>query len=70
MIVRCEKCRKYFDDEFRLTYCPHDTFPANDGHNHFEHHRDSYLDDEAPSKVRMNPAAAWPFPPYSKENPE
>ena len=44
MIVRCEVgCRFYFDDEFRSTLCPHDTFPANDGHNQFAHHPESYL---------------------------
>ncbi len=43
MIVKCPECRWYFDDEFRWTFCPHETFPANDGENHFEHYEDSYL---------------------------
>ncbi len=43
MIVKCNTCRKYFDDEFRMTYCPHDTFAANDGNNNFWHHPESHL---------------------------
>lgn len=42
MIVHCEECNLNYDDEFRLTYCPHETFLANDGKNNFSHHRDSY----------------------------
>lgn len=38
MIVTCEVCKKFYDDEFRDTQCPHDTFSANDGHNNFKHH--------------------------------
>lgn len=46
MIVTCEKCGRRFDDEFRVTYCPHDTFAANDGNNNFAHHPESYLEDK------------------------
>jgi len=45
MIVQCEKCNKRYDDEFRDTFCPHKTFPANDGQNRFKHHPGSFLDD-------------------------
>lgn len=45
MIVNCMACQHNFDDEFRSTTCPHDTFAANDGHNNFAHHPDSYLGD-------------------------
>ena len=43
MIVYCQKCRRRFDDEFRLTYCPHDAFLANDGKNNFRVHHDAFL---------------------------
>lgn len=43
MIVQCPTCFALFDDEFRLTICPHDTFAANDGQNNFAHHPESYL---------------------------
>ena len=46
MIVKCQKCNRYFDDEFRTTICPHNAFSANDGNNNFEVHHDSYLSDE------------------------
>lgn len=46
MIVYCNKCKKYYDDEFRLTYCPHQVFPANDGKNNFEWKYDSYISDK------------------------
>ncbi len=42
MIVRCPTCHVHFDDTFRWTYCPHDTFPANDGSNHVAHHPESF----------------------------
>lgn len=54
MIVRCTECMMYFDDEFRRTYCPHHTFPANDGHNHFAHHPGSYLSWKAPNPVDID----------------
>lgn len=56
MIVRCQVCEMYFDDEFRLTNCPHHTFPANDGTNHFRHHLDSYLSEFAPNPVNIDTA--------------
>jgi hypothetical protein len=43
MIVKCSKCKRHFDDEFRLTFCPHDTFAANDGCNNFAYYPESYL---------------------------
>lgn len=43
MIVFCSICSRLYDDEFRLTFCPHDTFPANDGHNNFSQHPESVL---------------------------
>ena len=41
MRVTCHKCGSSYDDQFRLTYCPHDTFAANDGSNNFRHHTES-----------------------------
>jgi hypothetical protein len=46
MIVKCEKCHRDFDDEFRDTGCPHSTFAANDGKNHFKHYPGSYISPE------------------------
>jgi len=48
MIVQCESCWQYFDDEFRLTLCPHATFLVNNGHNLFAHYPESYLSLEPP----------------------
>ena len=50
MIVQCTKCKKFFEDMFRSTICPHDTFPANDGTNHFYHHPEAYLSELDPEK--------------------
>jgi hypothetical protein len=36
-------CGARFDDEFRTTVCPHETFAANDGRNNFAHHPGSVL---------------------------
>lgn len=49
MVRQCEKCKKWFEDVFRLTFCPHDTFLANDGNNNFFVHEDAYLSDKEPS---------------------
>jgi hypothetical protein len=49
MIVQCEECLRHYDDEFRNTFCPHDTFLANDGHNNFAHHPESYISKEPKS---------------------
>jgi hypothetical protein len=46
MIIQCEKCKKHFDDEYRWTICPHETFAANDGKNNFAHYPESYLEEE------------------------
>ena len=43
MIVLCPTCLARFDDEFRNTNCPHETFSANNGKNEFAHHPKSYL---------------------------
>jgi hypothetical protein len=43
MIVTCTKCGAGFDDAYRWTVCPHETFPANDGSNNFRHHPEAYL---------------------------
>jgi hypothetical protein len=50
MIVQCFVCQRKFDDEFRTTICPHETFPANDGENNFEHHPESHLDPYRPRR--------------------
>lgn len=44
MIVVCETCQRKYDDEFRLTSCPHDTFFANDGNNNFRHYPESFIE--------------------------
>ena len=44
MIVRCETCHWTFEDEYRLTICPHPAFRANDGHNNFAVHEDAHLE--------------------------
>lgn len=51
MIVFCIAYTKYFDDEYRSTLCPHNTFPANDGNNNFHVHADSYLDSVPPNAI-------------------
>lgn len=43
MIVECPECHAIFDDAYRWTFCPHDTFAANDGKNNFRHHVESLL---------------------------
>lgn len=48
MIVMCEECGKRFDDEYRTTICPHDTFAANDGRNNFAHQPSSFLETAKP----------------------
>jgi hypothetical protein len=53
MIIRCRECEKYFDDEYRTTICPHETFPANDGENRFAHHPESYLSSSAPDESEV-----------------
>jgi len=44
MKVYCPQCDTRYDDEFRSTICPHDTFAANDGHNNFAHHPESLIE--------------------------
>ena len=39
----CDDCNMAFEDVYRSTLCPHDTFAANDGHNNFAHHPEAYL---------------------------
>jgi len=43
MIVTCPECRARFDDAYRWTFCPHETFAANDGLNNFAHHPEAHL---------------------------
>jgi len=55
VIVKCETCKRRFDDEYRWTICPHNTFTANDGKNNFAHHPESYLEgkeDDQPNSSR------------------
>lgn len=49
MIVKCLDCNKYFDDRFRVTMCPHETFMANDGQNNFKHYPESWLEECSPA---------------------
>lgn len=55
MIVCCNKCQLRFDDEFRTTICPHETFAANDGRNNFKHYPDAtifkYSEENCPGHV-------------------
>lgn len=48
MILQCDACQRWYDDEFRRTYCPHTTFPANDGNNNFQEYPRAYLADVPP----------------------
>ena len=43
MVVTCPDCQRTFQDEYRFTFCPHDTFAANDGKNNFAHHPEAHL---------------------------
>lgn len=56
MIVECPDCHAVFDDAYRWTFCPHNTFAANDGNNNFRHHVESLLR-PAPLGQRWNPQA-------------
>ena len=49
MIIQCNHCQVYFEDEFRSTLCPHRAFLANDGRNNFSIHEDAYLSFEHPA---------------------
>ena len=57
MIIQCEKCIMYYDDQFRLTICPHNTFNANDGQNNFRHYPESWHHVQMPSE---NEAKIYP----------
>ena len=48
MVVQCSDCKKWFEDVYRSTICPHDAFLANDGQNNFSVHDDAYLSNVAP----------------------
>lgn len=48
MIVKCGECSMFFEDEYRSTICPHETFAANDGCNNFAHHPEAYRAPESP----------------------
>lgn len=43
MIITCPNCQRTFQDEYRTTICPHETFAANDGQNNFAHHSEAHL---------------------------
>lgn len=43
MIRFCPDCKATYDDEFRWTICPHETFAANDSQNNFAHHPEAHL---------------------------
>jgi len=45
MIVTCKACGTRFDDEYRWTFCPHETFAANDGKNNFAHYPESLIEE-------------------------
>lgn len=53
MIKKCLTCAVYYDDEYRLTICPHEAFLANDGTNNFTVHEDSYLSCQPPSEIKQ-----------------
>jgi hypothetical protein len=44
----CPNCDTRYDDTFRLTICPHETFAANDGQNNFSHHPESFIVENSP----------------------
>lgn len=48
MIQKCEKCKKWFEDVFRFTSCPHEPFPVNNGNNDFKVYENAYFSDEEP----------------------
>lgn len=52
MIVECSKCHTRYDDEYRWTICPHETFAANDGKNNFAHHPESFISSPEPDYPR------------------
>lgn len=54
MIVTCQTCSTAYDDAYRWTICPHETFAANDGHNNFAHHPESFISKEAPVELRTH----------------
>ena len=56
MITLCGNCGYTFDDEYRTTICPHETFAANDGRNNFAHHPGSVL--RKPSTEKIDDRAA------------
>lgn len=52
MIVKCNHCGIWYDDTYRWTFCPHDTFLANNGNNQFSHNKSSYRDIKSPDMKR------------------
>jgi|HubBroStandDraft_2_1064218.scaffolds.fasta_scaffold357458_2 hypothetical protein len=56
MIVQCDKCKMYYDDQFGLTLCDpatgcHQTFAANDGQNNFKHYPESWFGAHPPERI-------------------
>lgn len=54
MIVQCDKCKMFYDDQFRYITCNHDTFSANDGQNNFTFYDKSWYSKEMPQRF-INP---------------
>jgi hypothetical protein len=50
VIIECPDCKREFEDIYRSTICPHETFAANDGKNNFAHHAEAYLSPETEDK--------------------
>ncbi len=61
MIVLCASCLSEFEDQYRLTICPHNTFFANDGHNRFQHHPDAHLHKVTDAEMieRLTNSGCW-----------
>lgn len=59
MIALCRTCRAAYDDEYRTTICPHETFAANDGQNNFAHHPESYISKETYLKLKYPPTEMY-----------
>ena len=73
MIIQCGDCGRRFDDEYRWTICPHETFAANDGRNNFAHHPESHLDSANARPIlerQQRGAPTYEENPKTQEEPE
>ena len=52
MIVLCDGCGMWYDDEYRWTICPHQTFAANNGNNNFVHNDQAYIGAAHPDELQ------------------